>query len=93
MRGRGVGKGDLERERDEGVGERHEEVSEDGAGPAHQDELPEFDGGVRTAGRDEPDVDGQEEGEAEEGDDDEVDEADGDGGRGDGRGERAEVVR
>ena len=91
-RGRVVGEGDLERERDEGVGERHEEVGEDRAGPAHEDEFPELDGRVRTAGRDELGVDGQEEGEAEEGDDDEVDEADGDGGGGDGRGEGAETV-
>ena len=90
--GRAVGKGDLEGERDEGVGERHEEVGEHGADPAHDDELPEFDGRIRPAGRDELEVDGQEEGEAEEGDDDEVDEADADGRGGDGRGEGAETV-
>ena len=92
VRGRAVGKGDLEGERDEGVGERHEEVGEHGADPAHDDELPEFDGRIRPAGRDELEVDGQEEGEAEEGDDDEVDEADADGRGGDGRGEGAETV-
>ena len=91
--GRGaVGKGDLEGERDEGVGERHEEVGRHGAGPAHEDELPELDGRVGPAGGDELEIDGQEEGEAEEGDDDEVDEADGDGRGGDGRGEGAETV-
>ena len=75
-RGRGVGDGDLEGAGDEGVGEGHEEVGGHGAGPAHQDELPELDGRVRPAGGDELEVDGQEEGEAEEGDDDEVDETD-----------------
>ena len=87
-----VGEGDLEGEGDEGVGEGHEEVGDYGADPAHDDELPEFDGRVRTARGDELGVDGHEEGEAEEGDDDEVDEADGDGGSGDGRGEGAETV-
>ena len=91
-RARGVGKRDLEGERDEGVGERHEEVGEHGSRPAHDDELPELDGRVRPAGGDELEVDGQEEGEAEEGDDDEVDEADGDGRGGDGGGEGAETV-
>ena len=92
VRGGVVGEGDLEREGDEGVSERHEEVGDYGADPAHDDEFPEFDGRVRSAGGDELGVDGHEEGEAEEGDDDEVDEADGDGGGGDGRGEGAETV-
>ena len=92
MRRGAVGKGDLERERDERVGERHEEVGEHGSRPAHKDELPELDGRVGPAGRDELEVDGQEEGEAEEGDDDEVDEADGDGRGGDGGAEGPETV-
>lgn len=72
----GVGEGDLEGEGDERVGEGHEEVGRHGADPAHDDELPELDGRVLPARRDELGVDGQEEAEAEEGDDDEVDETD-----------------
>ena len=86
LRGRGVREGNLEGERDEGVGERHAEVGRHGAEPADEDELPELDGRVPDWGH-ELAVDGQEEGEAEEGDDDEVDEPDGDGRR---RGRRAE---
>ena len=91
--GRGrVGKRDLEGERDEGVGERHEEVGAHGPAPADHDELPELDRRVPAAGDDEPGVDGQEEGEAEEGDDDEVDEADGDGGDRDGWAKGSQIV-
>ena len=92
VRGSAVGKRDLKLERDERVSERHEEVGEHSADPAHEDELPELDGRVRPAGRDEFEVDGQEEHEAEEGDDDEVDEADADGRGGDGGAEGAETV-
>ena len=79
VRSVGVRERDLERERDQAVGERHEEVGDDGAAPADDDEDVEFDRRVlASSGRwgDEFCVDGEEEGEAEEGKDDEVDQAD-----------------
>lgn len=90
FRSGGVVEGDLEGEGDEGVCEGHEQVGEDCAHPADEDEFPEFDGRVPTGG-DEPAVDGYEEGEAEEGHDDEVDETDCDRWDGNGRAEGAEI--
>lgn len=61
IRGRRSAKRDLEREGDEGVEEREEEVGEDGGAPAPDDELVEVQRSVARG--DEFHVDGEVEGE------------------------------
>jgi len=74
VRGRWRRERDLERERDEGVGEREKEVGCYRRDPAPEYHLAEFERWV-VLWLEELAVDGEVEGEGEEGYDDEVDEA------------------
>ena len=74
-RARIVAEGDLKRQRDERVGQRHEEVGRNCGDPAPDDELGELERRVPRR-CDKLHVDGEEKWEREESDDDQIDEPD-----------------